>query len=98
MTDTATRHDIIEDIIDKVASRAPDVEQRLEAIQGAAQTLWYIANEVNEGMDQQGLMFIHYALLEHITALKAGLYRCEKPIPNVFAVSCPSTYKRDKAS
>lgn len=85
------RKKVREQSLQRETMLTPTLEHRLNHVLGAAQALWHVSKEVEEEMDQQALMFIHEALVEHVKAIEAGLYKYEQ-VGSIFDTPCPTLY------
>ncbi|MBS0233478.1 MAG: hypothetical protein JSR99_08320 [Proteobacteria bacterium] len=91
-TEVVSKDEIKQQLINEETLMEPSLETRLDDLLGGVQALWHVAKEVDEDMTKAALMFIHEALFEHVRAIRAGLYKCEKPVANVFSIACPTMY------
>ncbi|HMN37203.1 MAG TPA: hypothetical protein PKD49_05765 [Hyphomicrobium sp.] len=68
----------------------PTLEDRLAQLLGAAHGLWHVMNSIREPMDQQAILFIREAMLEHVQAIRAALDKsgCD------FDIACPVLYEK----
>jgi len=79
------------DVITTERMNIPTLEHRLDNLLGAAQALWHVAKDVDEGQDKEALMFIREALLENVRAVRFGLCKADADLD----IQCPTAYDED---